>query len=143
MKLEAVGLRGARTLMPQELSGGMKRRVALAQAIALDPRLIMYDEPFAGQDPITMGVIMRLIRQLNDALGMTSIVVSHDVHDVLKLADFIYVISSGHILARGNPQGLCENDSEELQQFLQGLADGPVPFHYPAVNIHEDLGIAV
>lgn len=132
MKLEAVGLRGARDLMPEELSGGMARRVALARAIALDPDMIMYDEPFTGQDPISMGVLMRLIRRLNDVLGLTSIVVSHDVAEILSIADYVYIVSGGHILEHGSAAHLRETQSPEAHQFLDGEPDGPVPFHYPA-----------
>ncbi len=139
MKLEMVGLRGARNLMPSELSGGMARRVALARAIALDPELIMYDEPFSGQDPISMGVLVKLIRTLNDALGLTSIIVSHDVQETLSIADYAYVISDGKIIGRGTPESINQNPSAQLQQFLHGLPDGPVPFDYPAVNLEQDL----
>jgi phospholipid/cholesterol/gamma-HCH transport system ATP-binding protein len=139
MKLEAVGLRGARELMPEQLSGGMARRVALARAIALDPDMIMYDEPFAGQDPITMGVLMRLIRHLNDALGLTSVVVSHDVAEVFAIADHVYVISDGKVVDHGTPQALRESRSEWIQQFIHAHADGPVPFHFPASPYAQDL----
>lgn len=139
MKLEAVGLRGARALMPEQLSGGMARRVALARAIALDPDMIMYDEPFAGQDPITMGVLMRLIRHLNDALGLTSIVVSHDVAEVFSIADYIYVISDGKVVDHGPPQSLRDSSSDWIQQFIHARADGPVPFHVPTTAYVEDL----
>jgi phospholipid/cholesterol/gamma-HCH transport system ATP-binding protein len=139
MKLEAVGLRGARDLMPEQLSGGMARRVALARAIALDPDMIMYDEPFAGQDPITMGVLMRLIRHLNDALGLTSIVVSHDVAEVFSIADHVYVISDGKIVDHGTPDALRASRSEWIQQFIHARADGPVPFHFPAPPYAQDL----
>ena len=131
MKLEAVGLRGARDLMPQALSGGMKRRVALARAIALDPMMIMYDEPFTGQDPITMGVLVELIRRLNDALGLTSIVVSHDVQETSAIADYIYVISGAKVVGQGTPESLRTANSESVSQFMHGLPDGPVPFAYP------------
>ena len=139
MKLEAVGLRGARHLMPQQLSGGMKRRVALARAIALDPLMIMYDEPFTGQDPITMGVLVQLIRRLNDALGLTSMVVSHDVQETLAIADDAYVLSGGKVVGHGTPEGLATSDSERVNQFLRGLPDGPVPFNYPASDYLEEL----
>ena len=132
MKLEAVGLRGARYLQPSELSGGMARRVALARAIALDPELILYDEPFAGQDPISMGVIVRLIRLLSEALGLTSVVVSHDVPEVMSIADYIYIIAEKKIIGHGTPAQIRENDSPLVQQFVQGESDGPVPFHYDA-----------
>ena len=139
MKLQAVGLRGARRLMPSELSGGMARRVALARAIALDPMMIMYDEPFTGQDPISMGALVQLIRQLNDALGLTSIIVSHDVQETAAISDYIYVISRGKVVGQGTPEALERSDSEWVKQFMQGLPDGPVPFHYPAVEYREDL----
>lgn len=139
MKLQAVGLRGARELMPSELSGGMARRAALARAIALDPSLIMYDEPFAGQDPISMGVLVQLIRLLNDTLNMTSVVVSHDVPETLSIADYAYVIADGRVIGEGDPQQLMEHPSSWVRQFIQGLPDGPVPFHYPAQNYAQDL----
>lgn len=139
MKLQAVGLRGARDLMPSELSGGMSRRVALARAIAMDPELIMYDEPFTGLDPIALGVIVKLIRELNDALGLTSIVVSHDVQEVASIADYIYLISDGTIIGQGNPQQLQNDQTPQVQQFMQGLPDGVVPFHYPAPPFEGDL----
>lgn len=139
MKLQAVGLRGARDLMPAELSGGMSRRVALARALALDPDLIMFDEPFAGQDPISMGVLVQLIRLLNDALGLTSIVVSHDVHEVIEIADYIYIIADGRIIGEGTPETLKKDNTGWVKQFMQGLPDGPVPFHYPAQNYQDDL----
>ncbi len=139
MKLQAVGLRGARDLMPCELSGGMQRRAALARTIALDPTLIMYDEPFAGQDPISMGVLVKLIKLLNDALGLTSIVVSHDVIETASIADFIYVIAEGKVVGHGTPEQIREHPSNWVRQFMQGLPDGPVPFHYPAQNYLSDL----
>ena len=139
MKLEAVGLRGARQLMPSELSGGMARRVALARAIALDPMMIMYDEPFTGQDPISMGVLVSLIRKLNDALGLSSIVVSHDVAETSAIADYIYVLSGGKVIGQGSPAELDRSDSAWVQQFMQAQADGPVPFHYPADDYVDDL----
>jgi phospholipid/cholesterol/gamma-HCH transport system ATP-binding protein len=139
LKLEAVGLRGAHQLMPSELSGGMARRVALARAIALDPMMIMYDEPFTGQDPISMGVLVQLIRRLNDAARITSIVVSHDVAEAAEIADLIYVISGGKVVESGPPQQLREHGGEWTQQFLRGLPDGPVPFHYPAPDLARDL----
>ncbi len=139
MKLEAVGLRGARDLYPSQLSGGMSRRVGLARAIALDPDLVMYDEPFTGQDPISMGVLMRLIRSLNDALGLTSIVVSHDVEEVLSISDHAYVIASGKVLASGTADSIRNSDSPYVQQFLRGQHDGPVAFHYKAVPYADDL----
>ncbi|MCG6965531.1 MAG: ATP-binding cassette domain-containing protein [Chromatiaceae bacterium] len=139
MKLEAVGLRGAWQLMPSELSGGMARRVALARAIALDPMMIMYDEPFTGQDPISMGVLVQLIRRLNDAARITSVVVSHDVAEASAIADLIYVISNGKVIESGSPQQLREHGGEWTQQFIRGLPDGPVPFHYPAPELEADL----
>lgn len=139
MKLEAVGLRGARDLMPSELSGGMSRRVALARAIALDPMMIMYDEPFTGQDPISMGVLVRLIRLLNDALGLTSIIVSHDIQETLSIADDIYLLSGGKVVARGSSEELNASKSEWAQQFLKGQPDGPVAFHYSAADYADDL----
>jgi len=139
MKLQMVGLRGARDLMPTELSGGMSRRVALARAISLDPALIMYDEPFSGQDPISMGVLVKLIRAVNDVLGLTSIIVSHDVQEALSIADYVYVISDGKIIAQGTATEIAEDQSEKAQQFLRGLPDGPVPFHFPALPLDQDL----
>ncbi len=139
IKLQMVGLRGARDLMPSELSGGMSRRVALARAIALDPELIMYDEPLSGQDPIAMGILLKLIRTLNDALEMTTIMVSHDVKETLSIADFTYVISGGRVIGQGTPAEVQANPSEQLHQFIQGLPDGPMPFHFPADNIEDDL----
>jgi phospholipid/cholesterol/gamma-HCH transport system ATP-binding protein len=139
MKLEMVGLRGANELMPSELSGGMSRRVALARAVALDPQLIMYDEPLSGQDPISMAVLVKLIRTLNDALGLTSIIVSHDVTETLSIADYVYVIANGKLIGQGTPTEISENKSSQLRQFLDGLADGPVPFHYPANKLGQDL----
>jgi len=139
MKLHAVGLRGAHKLMPSELSGGMARRVAMARAIALDPMMIMYDEPFTGQDPISMGVLVKLIRELNDALNLTSIIVSHDVAETASIADYIYLISDGIVVGQGTPDELRTKGSKWSDQFLQGLPDGPVPFHYPAPDYREDL----
>lgn len=139
MKLEAVGLRGAKTLKPSELSGGMARRAALARSIALDPELIMYDEPFAGQDPISMGVIVRLIKSLNDALGLTSVVVSHDVPEVMSIADYIYIIAEQKIIGHGTPDEIRSQTSPLVKQFVQGEADGPVPFHFKAPNYKEEL----
>ncbi|EJN6828105.1 ABC transporter ATP-binding protein [Vibrio cidicii] len=139
LKLEAVGLRGAANLMPSELSGGMARRAALARAIALDPDLIMFDEPFVGQDPITMGVLVELIRNLNQALGVTSIVVSHDVPEVMSIADWVYLLADGKVIAKGTPEELRDNRDPRVQQFLQGDADGPVPFRFPAQSIEKDL----
>lgn len=139
MKLEAVGLRGAYDLMPAELSGGMARRVALARAITLDPMMVLYDEPFTGQDPISMGVLVRLLKTLNDALRLTSVLVSHDVQESLSIADYVYVISEGKVVEHGSPDVLRQSQSEWVQQFLQGLSDGPVPFHFPAKDIENDL----
>jgi phospholipid/cholesterol/gamma-HCH transport system ATP-binding protein len=140
MKLQAVGLRGARHLMPAQLSGGMARRVALARAIALDPTMIMYDEPFTGQDPISLGVLVKLIRDLNHSLGLTSVLVSHDVHETISIADYIYMISDGKIVGQGTPEQLDRSDSKFVVQFIHGLADGPVPFHYPsAIDYATDL----
>ncbi|WP_064601832.1 phospholipid ABC transporter ATP-binding protein MlaF [Photobacterium sp. J15] len=139
LKLEAVGLRGAAQLMPNELSGGMARRAALARAIALDPDLIMYDEPFVGQDPITMGVLVKLIRSLNQALGITSVIVSHDVPEVMSIADYVYLLSGGKIIGRGTPDELRADPDPQVRQFLDGVADGPVPFKFPATEISEDL----
>ncbi|WP_236786221.1 ABC transporter ATP-binding protein [Allochromatium tepidum] len=139
LKLEAVGLRGARDLMPSELSGGMARRVALARAIALDPMMILYDEPFTGQDPISMGMLTALIRQLNDASGLTSILVSHDVRETASIADYLYVIFEGRVVAQGTPDALAADRSEWVRQFMDGLPDGPVHFHYPAPELAEDL----
>ena len=139
MKLEAVGLRGARHLMPSELSGGMARRAALARAIALDPELIMYDEPFAGQDPISMGVIVRLIKSLNNSLGLTSIVVTHDVTEVMTIADYVNIIADKKVVAQGSPAELEASDDPLVHQFLAGEADGPVPFHYAAPSLAEDI----
>lgn len=139
MKLHAVGLRGARDLMPSQLSGGMARRVALARAIALDPMMIMYDEPFTGQDPISMGVLVKLIRTLNLELGLTSIVVSHDVKETASIADYIYLISDGKVVAQGTPAEIEASGSLWVDQFMHGLADGPVSFHYPAPDYAADL----
>ncbi len=139
MKLEAVGLRGARDLMPAELSGGMARRIALARAIALDPSVIMYDEPFAGQDPISMGVLVELIAVLNKVLGLTSIVVSHDVGEVISIADYVYLLSDGKVIGQGTPDQLVEEASPRVSQFMNGQADGPVAFHYPAEDYSRDL----
>lgn len=139
MKLEAVGLRGASELMPAELSGGMSRRVALARAIALDPQMIFYDEPFAGQDPIGMGVLVRLIRSLNDAMGLTSVVVTHDVDEVLSIADHAIVLSGGKVVLSGSVASLRESDDPWVHQFIHGQADGPVAFHYPALDYKQQL----
>lgn len=138
MKLQAVGLRGARELMPSELSGGMAGAWP-GRAIALDPDIVMYDEPFTGQDPIAMGVLVNLIRRLNQALGHTSIIVSHDIKETLGIADYVYVIADGKIIAQGTPQELANVDSDKVRQFMQGLPDGPVPFHYPAPDYLQEL----
>ena len=139
MKLHAVGLRGARKLLPSQLSGGMARRVALARAITLDPMMVMYDEPFTGQDPISMGVLVKLIKQINGALGLTSIVVSHDVQETASIADYVYVISHGKVVGQGEPAAMFNAESEWVRQFFNGLPDGPVPFHYPAPSYDDDL----
>lgn len=138
-KLNAVGLRGAAHLMPSELSGGMARRVAMARAIVMDPELLLYDEPFSGLDPISLGVVLRLIRVNNDALGLTSVVVSHDVAEITQIADYCFVISEGKVIASGPPKDLAGNSSELVRQFMTGAADGPVPFHYPAPDYAEQL----
>ncbi|MFW3614298.1 ABC transporter ATP-binding protein [Billgrantia antri] len=139
MKLQAVGLRGARELMPAELSGGMARRVALARAIALDPDLVLYDEPFVGQDPISKGVLVQLIKRLNEALGLTSIVVSHDIQETLSIADYVYVIADGRVMAHGTSGSLDIDDDPRVSQFVHGEPDGPVPFHYPAPDYFRDI----
>ena len=141
MKLEAVGLRGARELMPAQLSGGMTRRVALARSIALDPELIMYDEPFTGQDPIAMGVLVKLIRDLNHSMGMTSVIVSHDVPESLSICHYACIVSDGLMIGDGTPDELRNHPSEKVQQFLRGHPDGPVPFHYPASSAANDWGV--
>jgi phospholipid/cholesterol/gamma-HCH transport system ATP-binding protein len=138
-KLHAVGLRGAARLRPQQLSGGMGRRVALARAIVMDPQLLLYDEPFAGLDPISMGVVMRLIRSLNDALGISSVVVTHDVREISQIADSSYILSGGQVVASGTPAELREHPSPVVHQFMDGLADGPVTFHYPAPDYPAQL----
>jgi phospholipid/cholesterol/gamma-HCH transport system ATP-binding protein len=138
-KLQAVGLRGAAELMPSELSGGMNRRVALARAIVMDPEILIYDEPFVGLDPISLGVILRLIRRLNDTLGLTSIVVSHDVQEISAVADRVYLLSGGKVVAHGSPKDLQENPSEIVRQFVGGLPDGPVAFHFPAADYFSEL----
>jgi phospholipid/cholesterol/gamma-HCH transport system ATP-binding protein len=139
MKLHAVGLRGAAQLMPSELSGGMARRVALARAIALDPMLVLYDEPFAGLDPISLGVVGKLIRELNDALGISSVVVTHDVYESLKIVDYLYFVSEGRIVAEGTPAEVRASGEAFVRQFVDGEPDGPVPFHYPARGYREEL----
>ncbi|HEV2270934.1 MAG TPA: ATP-binding cassette domain-containing protein [Steroidobacteraceae bacterium] len=138
-KLEAVGLRGAAQLMPGELSGGMARRVALARAIVMDPEVLLYDEPFVGLDPISLGVILRLIKHMNQALGITSIVVSHDVQELATIADQSYLLSGGSVVASGTPQELAKSDSETVHQFMTGSAEGPVKFHYPAPDYASQL----
>ncbi|MFZ6845613.1 ABC transporter ATP-binding protein [Undibacterium sp. RuTC16W] len=141
MKLQAVGLRNAAQLKPAEISGGMARRVALARAVALDPQLIMYDEPFAGLDPISMGVTANLIRNLNDALGSTSILVSHDVHESFAIADYVYFLSQGKIVAQGTPDDMRTSSDPYVKQFVNAESDGPVPFHYPGKSMADDLSI--
>ena len=138
-KLEAVGLRGAAHLMPGELSGGMARRVALARAIVMDPEVLIYDEPFVGLDPISLGVILRLIKQMNDALKITSIVVSHDVHEIETIADYSYLLSEGRVVASGTPAELARSDAPTVRQFMTGGAEGPVRFHYPAKDYATEL----
>jgi phospholipid/cholesterol/gamma-HCH transport system ATP-binding protein len=141
MKLNAVGLRGVQDWMPSQLSGGMARRVALARAIALDPELILYDEPFAGLDPISMGVIGNLIKKLNAALGATSIVVTHDVQESLKIVDFVYFVADGMIVAQGTPEDIRNSKHPFVHQFVWGESDGPMPFHYPAPTLKQDLDL--
>jgi phospholipid/cholesterol/gamma-HCH transport system ATP-binding protein len=141
MKLQAVGLRGAAHRMPTELSGGMARRVALARSIALDPRLMLYDEPFTGLDPISFGVIVRLIRELNDSLGATSIIVTHDVQEALEVVDYVYFMADGRVIAEGTPQEIRESREPFVNQFVNGKLEGPVPFHYPAQDYGADLEI--
>ncbi len=138
-KLHAVGLRGAARLRPQQLSGGMARRVALARAIVMDPQLLLYDEPFAGLDPISMGVVLRLIKSLNDALGISSVVVTHDVREISQIADSSYILSGGQVVASGTPAELRDHPSPVVHQFMDGLADGPVTFHYPAPDYPAQL----
>lgn len=139
MKLQAIGLRGAKDLMPSELSGGMARRVALARAIALDPMMIMYDEPFTGQDPISLGVLLHLIKSLNSALHLTSIIVSHDVRETMTIADYLYIVADGKVVDHGTPTQIKQSASAWVQQFIQGAMDGPVHFHYPASDYAGDL----
>lgn len=139
MKLEAVGLRGAAELMPEQLSGGMARRVALARTIALDPQLMMYDEPFTGQDPISMGVLVRLIKRLNQLLQTTTIIVSHDVEETCGIADYVYLIAGGLLIGQGTPEELKQSSQPQVKQFMHGEADGVVPFHYPARPYTEEL----
>ena len=142
MKLHAVGLRGARDLMPSEISGGMARRVALARAIALDPELVMYDEPFAGLDPISLGTAAQLIRKLNNALGLTSIVVSHDIDETFRIADQVVILANGKIAAQGTPQQVRDNTDPLVHQFVNGLPDGPVQMQYPGPGVEADFGMA-
>mgnify|MGYP000037174146 FL=1 len=142
MKLNAVGLRGARDLMPSQISGGMARRIALARAIALDPPLIMYDEPFAGLDPISLGITARLIRDMNRALGATSILVTHDIPETFEIADYVYFIADGKIAAHGTPTELRASADPFVRQFIEANPDGPVPFHYPGRSLAEDFGVA-
>jgi phospholipid/cholesterol/gamma-HCH transport system ATP-binding protein len=139
MKLQAVGLRGAMNLMPSQLSGGMSRRAALARAVSLDPQIMMYDEPFTGQDPISMGVVVKLVRLLNDALKLTSVIVSHDVQEVLSIADYVYIIAGGKVIGEGSPSEILKSKNPEVEQFIHGRPDGPVPFHYPSASIHDDF----
>jgi len=141
MKLEAVGLRGARDLMPSEVSGGMARRVALARAMALDPELVMYDEPFAGLDPISLGTAARLIRQLNDTLGLTSIIVSHDLDETFHIADQVIVLANGKIAAQGSPDQVRNSSDPLVKQFVTAAPDGPVRFHYPGPSVAQDFGV--
>jgi phospholipid/cholesterol/gamma-HCH transport system ATP-binding protein len=141
MKLNAVGLRNAAMLKPAEISGGMARRVAVARAVALDPELVMYDEPFAGLDPISMGVTANLIKRLNEALGSTSILVSHDVHECFAIADYVYFMSAGKIVAQGTPADLRVSEDPYVKQFVNAQPDGPVPFHYPGKSLADDLGL--
>ena len=143
LKLHAVGLRNAARLKPAEISGGMARRVAVARAVALDPELIMYDEPFAGLDPISMGVTANLIRKLNDALGSTSILVSHDVHECFAIADYVYFMSGGKIVAQGTPTEMRVSQDPYVKQFVNAEADGPVPFHVPGTSLADDLGLGL
>lgn len=141
MKLNAVGLRGARGLMPSEVSGGMARRVALARAIVLDPELVMYDEPFAGLDPISLGTAAQLIRRLNDAMGLTSIVVSHDLEETFRIADQVVILANGRIAAQGTPEEVKRSTDPLVQQFVQAQAEGPVHFHYPGPSVEQDFGV--
>ena len=143
MKLNAVGLRGARDLMPSEISGGMARRVALARAIALDPELIMYDEPFAGLDPISLGTAAQLIRQLNDTLGITSIVVSHDLEETFRIADKVIILANGGIACQGTPEEVRNSSDPLVHQFVNALSEGPVKFHYPGPDVSADFGASV
>jgi phospholipid/cholesterol/gamma-HCH transport system ATP-binding protein len=141
MQLEAVGLRGAYALMPSELSGGMTHRVALARTMVLNPELMMYDEPFTGQDPVTMGVLLQLIKRLNDVLGLTSIIVSHDIPETASIADYIYIIGNGKVVGEGVPEKVLQDNNPWVNQFVHGLADGVIPLHFPAKPYREDLGL--
>lgn len=141
MRLESVGLRGASKMMPSELSGGMSRRVALARSLIMDPQLMLYDEPFSGQDPITMGLLTKLIKELNEALQLTSVVVSHDVAETASIADYIYIISKGEVISHGTSKEVYDDSDPKTQQFIHGKPDGPVPFHYPAKDLKEDLDL--
>ena len=142
LKLEAVGLRGAHALMPSELSGGMARRAALARAVVLDPMLVLYDEPFAGLDPISIAVVGQLVRKLNDALGATSIIVSHDVVEAMQIVDYLYLVADGAIVGQGTPEEIRRSEMPFVRQFVHGQFDGPVPFHYPAADYARDVGLA-
>ena len=142
MKLNAVGLRGARHLMPSEISGGMARRVALARAIALDPELVMYDEPFSGLDPISVGTAARLIRQLNDSMGLTSVFVSHELEETFAIADHVIILANGKVAAQGRPEGVRKNDDPLVSQYVHARPDGPVQFHYPGPSVEQDFGRA-
>jgi phospholipid/cholesterol/gamma-HCH transport system ATP-binding protein len=142
MKLNAVGLRGARDLMPAEVSGGMARRVALARAIALDPELVMYDEPFAGLDPISLGISAQLIRKLNDSLGLTSVLVSHDVEETFRIADHVVILADGGVAAQGTPAEVRASEDPLVQQFIHVRAEGPVRFEYPGPTVEQDFGVA-
>jgi phospholipid/cholesterol/gamma-HCH transport system ATP-binding protein len=141
MKLQSVGLRGAKDLMPSEISGGMARRVALARAIALDPQLVMYDEPFAGLDPISLGTAARLIRQLNDNLGLTSVIVSHDLDETFHIADQVIILANGRVVAQGTPAEVRQSTDPLVHQFVSAAPDGPVRFHYPAASADQDFGV--
>ncbi len=143
MKLEMVGLRGASKRMPSELSGGMARRVALARAMALDPQLILYDEPFVGLDPISKAVIIQLIRKMNDAMGIASVVVTHDVHEGCSIADYVYLLDKGKVAGQGVAADMMNSEQPEIRQFMTGLPDGPVRYHYPAADYMDDLGVRV
>jgi phospholipid/cholesterol/gamma-HCH transport system ATP-binding protein len=143
MKLNAVGLRGARDLMPSDLSGGMARRIALARAIALDPELVMYDEPFSGLDPISLAIAARLIRELNDSMGLTSIFVSHELEQTFAISDHVIILANGKIASQGTPDQVRQSSDPRVYQYVNALSDGPVRFHYPAASIAEDFGLGV